>query len=208
MKRLLSFMTVLLIIVLLCSCSHSSVPFSPKEQLPDATTAEPISTKSESETTGDPFADICLFDDTDTNVLELFGEPTDYEDSDEFNYEDFSYLGMTGTLAFEFDVDDEDGKNTIEDMIFVYQYPGAASWSHSYMDEVYSPTSEDLRIAQGYWNSIVQHYTELYGEPVYQDSNKTIWSKEDRMGYSEFVLIETGYSEDAFDVYSSITRAR
>lgn len=204
MKRLLSLLTVLLVIVLLCSCSYSPVSFLPTEQLTGASDSVEANTKN----TGDPFVELSVFDDSESDALAFLGEPTDasiHSEDGEFEYEGYSYLGMLGEFEFESYASElPDGGKKIRSMVFSYYYPGAYNWKPNGPDEIYSPNADDLKTAQQNWDAIVQHYTELYGEPVYQNNKKMIWAKEKRMQYTEFIAIEEGYNRDAFVIYCYI----
>lgn len=173
MKRIGRIVVLILFLSILSSCAFESV-FS----------------------SVDPFADISLFDDTEADVAKLLGSPTEIDSSD-YEYNDFSYLGMTGELYVGFKND-----NSIEEMGFVFKYPSA---DHSKNNSSFSPTFEDLRIAQENWDKIVQHYMKLYGEPVLQNSEKVVWIKERRMDRVEIVQIERRKNKKAFDVYSTVT---
>lgn len=225
MKRFSSLLAVLLAISLLCACNTTdtsrqskkkprrstqatdSLDLSlPTEETTDCTKSPLFPDELTTETTGDPFVDISAFDSTMETVLEILGTPTNpnyYEDGG-LCYEDFSYLGMTGNLIYYYN-DIHDNYNYAT---FTFMYPGASSWKPDDGDDSYSPTSEDLRIAQENWDKIVAHYTALYGEPARQISEKIGWLKKGYMGSDEsgeFITIETGYSTAAFRVYSTLT---
>lgn len=204
MKRLLSLLTVLLVIVLLCSCSYSPVPFLPTEQLTGASDSIEANTKN----TGDPFVELSVFDDSESDALAFLGEPTDTSigsKASEFEYEYYSYLGMLGELEFEsYASESSESDKKLTGIIFAFYYPGAYNWKPNGPDEVYSPNADDLKTAQQNWDAVVQHYTELYGEPVYQGNEKKIWVKEKRMQYTEFISIEEDYNRKAFVIYCSI----
>lgn len=191
MKRLLSLLTVLLIIVLLCSCSHSTV-----------------------KSTGDPFVELSVFNDSESDALSFLGEPTDTNIGyiSDFEFEGYSYLGMQGNFKFASRARDlPDGDKNIEDMTFVYDYPGAYNWEPSSKYDRYYPNTNELKTAQENWDVIVQHYSDLYGEPVCQNSNKLVWTKETRMQYTEYISIrqKSGLypGTTAFVVYCSLEQS-
>lgn len=215
MKQSLSILSALLTIVILCSCSNASVPFSPKEQSVEVSTTAPVSIEIKPTGTSDPFVELSVFDDSESDALAFLGEPTkariDSNTSElkynEFEYKEYSYLGMLGdfVLTAETGALHEEGMY-IREMLFVYPYPGAINWKASSSDDKYSANADDLRIAQENWDTIVQHYTELYGEPVCPNDDSMIWTKETRMQYAEFILLEEGNDLNAFVVYCSLDK--
>lgn len=219
MKRFSALLAVLLAISLLCACNTTDTARQSKKKPRSSTQATDAldsslpteeSTDSDklllfpddltTEITGDPFVDISAFDSTMEDALEILGTPTypNYEDG-ELGYEDFSYLGMTGELIYDY----RNSHDSFHDAVFAFEYPGVSSWKPDDADDFYSPTSEDLRIAQENWDKIVAHYTQLYGDPIYPNDEQIVWIKEERMDHFEIIILEEGF--DGFDVYTTIS---
>lgn len=206
MKRILAaFLLSAIFITLFCSCtSHKDTAPSESILLPDDTpmTEEAVSNKTEkSDSLTDPICDISLFDDDSAKIEEKLGIP-DYRDAEdesciELRYYDYSYMGRNVDLDLE--IDNTDPMDSA--LILTYYYN--KDYEPNDPDEVYQPTTAELKAAQEFKDAIIALLTERYGEPVWRsdDGVELGWAKEQRMDYVEGIKLERGYSERAFDLY-------
>ena len=163
MKRILAaFLLSAIFITLFCSCtSHKDTAPSESILLPDDTpmTEEAVSNKTEkSDSLTDPICDISLFDDDSAKIEEKLGIP-DYRDAEdesciELRYYDYSYMGRNVDLDLE--IDNTDPMDSA--LILTYYYN--KDYEPNDPDEVYQPTTAELKAAQEFKDAIIALLTE------------------------------------------------
>lgn len=125
---------------------------------------------SEEATGVDPFRDITIWGELDTDYISnSLGKGTKFEtDYGQWGilYENFNYLGMVGNLEFYV------VPSTIHPNTLMFYYYSSGNISNDYDSINYTATEEEKRISRKYFEKLSEHFTRLYGEPIASETTE------------------------------------